>query len=339
MNRHGFFDFFPPPIFLKMPATGLSVDDDVLRIVHFEKKNRRQYLRSAKEFILDTGTFINGEIAKPDKFLLVLKKIRSEHGVRFVRVALPEEKAYVYETTIPLPEDGELRDAVEFSLEQNIPLAPAETLFDFSVTEEPFVHNEVLSVKVAVSAYPSSLPESLVGLLNQAGIIPLAMTSESQALAHSLMVRGDIRSVMLVHFLRNKTVIAIVSGGVVRFSTTVSSNIDNHDKILESHEGERIVESIELLSVRDEVKKVYSYWMSKEKAQSQKEPKSIKSVIVTGHVGGMLDVAEYLGKHIGVPVVLGNVWLNAFSLDNYIPEIEFENSLQYAVAVGVALIN
>jgi Tfp pilus assembly PilM family ATPase len=89
--------------------------------------------------------------------------------------------------------------------------------------------------------------------------------------------------------------------------------------------------------VRDEVKKVFAYWMSKEGTKSQKEPRSIKSVVVTGHVAEMTDVAEYLGKHIGVPAVLGNVWQNAFSLDTHIPDITFEESLPLAVAIGVAL--
>lgn len=348
MSTYRFFDFFPPPIFLTMPAVGLSVESDLLRLVSFEKKHGRTVLKTADEFKLESGTIVAGDIAKPDKLVAVLKNIRNEHGARFARVALPEEKAYVYEAIIPVPEDGEMSDAVEFSLDQNIPLSPAEVIFDFAVVEGPFSSNGVQSVRVAVSAYSKGLIETWVGFLRQADIIPLSLTSESQAIAHSLVVQTDTRPFLLVHFLKDKTIVAVVSGGFARFSTTVSGGsggglgggsegINHAEKILASHEGEKIHESIELLSVRDEVKKVFSYWMSKEEVKSQKERRGIKSVIVTGHVADMIDVAEYLGKHVGVPAILGNVWQNAFSLDKFIPEIEFEDSLCLAAAVGVAL--
>ncbi len=324
-----------------MPAVGLSVESDLLRLVSFEKKHGRTVLKTASEFKLESGTIVAGDVAKPDNLAVVLKNIRNEHGARFARVALPEEKAYVYEAIIPVPEDGEMSDAVEFSLDQNIPLSADEVVFDFAVVEGPFSNNSVQSARVVVSAYPKGIIETWVGLLGQAGITPFSLTPESQAIAHSLVVHTDARPSLLVHFLKDKTIVAIVSGGFVRFSTTVSGGsaggLENTEKILASHEGEKISESIELLSVRDEVKKVFSYWMSKEEIKSRKEPRSIGSVIVTGHIADMIDVAEYLGKHIGVPAILGNVWQNAFSLDKFIPEIEFEDSLCLAAAVGVAL--
>jgi hypothetical protein len=51
----------------------------------------------------------------------------------------------------------------------------------------------------------------------------------------------------------------------------------------------------------------------------------------------MPDVSDYLGKHSEIPVVLGNVWTNVFSLDKQVPEIEFEQSLTLATAIGAAL--
>ena len=337
MKSQRLIRFFPPPDFLKMPSAGLSIETDCLRLVSFGKKQSHVVLNEAAEFVVEQGTIVNGEILKPNKLLVLLKKIRNEEGVRFARISLPEEKAYVYEAVIPMPEDGEISDSVEFSLEQNIPLAPAETVFDFAVVEGPFSNNNVPSVRVVVSAYPLATAETLVDLLKQAGITPLAMTSESQALARSLILHGDTRPALLVHFLKEKTIIAIVSGGLVRFSTTVSRNLENSEKVLESHEGEKIVESVELLAVRDEVKKVYAYWMSKEGAKTSKDPKGIKSVIVTGYVADMVDISEYLGKHIGTPVFLGTVWRNALSLATQIPEIEFDDSLRFAIAAGVAL--
>ncbi len=337
MKSKSFLDFFPPPTFLTMPAAGLSVESDMLRLVSLEQKHHVMAIKTVAEYKLDSGAIVAGDIINPNNIASVLKTIRSEHGVRFLRLAMPEEKAYVYEAVVPMPETGDISDSVEFSLDQNIPLPPNETVFDFAVLDGPFLNNGVQSVRVVVSAYPREIVEIWTDLIKQADITPLLLTTESQAIANSLVAHGDTKTLILVHFLKDKTIVAIVSGGFILFSTTVPNDPANSEKILASHDGEKIAESIELLAVRDEVKKVYSYWMSKERAKPQAESRSIKSIIVTGHVGDMMDVSEYLGKHLGVSAYLGNVWQNVFSLDDFIPEIEFENSLYLSAAIGVAL--
>lgn len=337
MKRLSFFDLFPPPNFLNMPAAGLSVESDVVRVVLFDKKHGHVNLKLADEFKLESGSVVGGEILKPDKLSEVLKNLKTEHSVRYVRVALPEEKAYVYETVIPVPEGGEFGEAVEFSIDQNIPLSPADVVFDFSVIDGPFINNEVESVRVMVTAYHKSIAEMWVDLLKQANITPLAFIQESQAIARSVVMEGDKKTVLTVHFFKDKTVIAIVSGGFVRFTTTFSNGLENPEKILDSHEGEKISESVELLAVRDEVKKVCSYWEGRSNDKTRKDLGQIKSIIVTGHVANMNDVAEYLAQRAGIPAQLGNVWVNAFSLDHKIPKIDFEESLRYAAAIGAGL--
>lgn len=320
-----------------MPAVGLSVESDAVRLISFEDLHGKKILKAADEIKLEPGIVVAGDVAQPEKLLKVLMNVRNEHGVKFARVSLPEEKSYVYEAVIPLPEEGEIRDAVEFSLDQNVPISAGEAVFDFAVVEAPFVNNGVQSVRVIVSVYPRDVAENWLDLFKQAGIMPLSFILESQGAARSLVADGDMRTALVVHFMKEKTVIAIVSGSYVRFSTTVANNLESAEHILKSHEGERIEESVELLAVRDEVKKVYTYWMSKDRPKSKKDVNSVKSLIVSGHVADMSDISEYLGTHVGVPASLGNVWQNAFSLDDVVPEIEFEDSLRFAAAAGAAL--
>lgn len=337
MSKSSFFDIFPPPSFMTMPAFGLSFEGDVFRMVSFKKKHHDLILESAKEFKIDPSAFNSGEISKPDKILEVLKKISDVADTKFVNFVLPEDHAYVYEAVVPLPEEGEVDEAVEFSLDQNIPLSAAEAVSDFSIIEGPFTHQDVKSVRVAVSAYSRNLAEAWVEMLNQSGLVPISMTSGAQALSKSVVAEGDRRPVLLAHILNDKAIIAIVADGFVRFATTVAVNDENVSKALESSAGQRITESVELLAIRDELKKVASYWMSKEGIKSKSEPRSIKSVILTGRMSGMSEVAEYLAKHLGVPVTLGDVWRNAFSTEFFVPEISFDDSLGYAIAAGAAL--
>lgn len=320
-----------------MPAFGISVESEAIHLVSFDRKHGHRNLKVTDEYKLESGVLVGGEIIQSEKLTEALKKLKGEYGIRFARLALPEEKAYIYETVIPVPEEGELSEAVEFSIDQNIPLPASEIVFDFSVIDEPFDNNGVESVRVIVSAYPRALVEAWIEIFNKVNIVPLAFVLESQAIARSVVAEGEKKTSLIVHFFKDKTVIAIVSQGIVRFTTTVASGLENADAVLKSHEGEKISESVELLAVRDEVKKVWAYWKSRGDEKSRRDLSEIKSIIVTGHVAGMNDVAQYLGERVGVPAQLGNVWVNALSLDHNIPKIEFNDSLRYAVAIGASL--
>lgn len=331
-----------------MPSVGISLESDAMRVVSFEGRHGSLNLKTVEEIPLEPGTIVAGELAKPEKLTATLQKIRFGRlgslvsGAHYARIVVPEEKAYVYETVLPVPQEGDIGTVAEFSLEQNIPLAPAEAVFDYTVVGEPFkdsANNDVLSARAVVIAYPNAAAQAWVDAFRAADIVSLSIVPESMALARALAPAGDARSCMLVHFLKDKTIIAIASNGLVRFATVVAGNPDakKAEAILAGHEGESIAESVELLAVRDEAKKVLAFWSSKLGPKGTKDPQSVKSLIVSGNVSHISDVAEYLGKHVGVPAMLANVWQNAFSLETFVPNIEFEDSLRYASAVGAAL--
>ena len=343
MKSKRFFDSFPPPTFLTMPAVGISVEADALRLAYFERSHNALVLKKHDTVAFERGAVTAGDITSPEKITEALTILKQKHGVHFARFALPEEKAYAYDTIIPVSETGDIADAVEFSIDQNIPLTAGEAVFDYAVLGDSFLNNDVRSVRVVVSAYPRALVDTWFELFAAAGITLVQAVSESQAVAHAVVAHGDKRPRILVHFLKDKTIIAITADGFIRFSTTVSGGVggaidDTHtQKVLDSHAGERISESVELLAVRDEVKKVFAYWKSKENIRSRTEPRNIQELVVSGYVGDMADVADYLGTHVGVSAHQANVWQNAFSLNDVVPDIHFEDSLPLAVVVGASL--
>jgi hypothetical protein len=83
--------------------------------------------------------------------------------------------------------------------------------------------------------------------------------------------------------------------------------------------------------IRKEAKKVYDYW--KDHGEGKKE---VDRIVLCGVSA---TVASLGGDIVPVPihVEMANVWRNAFSSDSYVPPITFEESLDYAVAAGLAL--
>ena len=141
MARKSFFDFFPPPNFLSMPACGLSVSEDAVRFIRFKKGGHsgahsgghKSTLSDFGEVKLSAGTIVDGSPAKPEELVSALRKLKQEHKISFANVSLPDDKAYVFKSVINVPKDANIRDAVGFILEEDIPLSPAETVFAFSV--------------------------------------------------------------------------------------------------------------------------------------------------------------------------------------------------------------
>lgn len=354
MSRKGFFDFFPPPNFLLMPAVGLSISEDAIRFVRFKRGSKGSHglvLSDFGEEKIPSGSIVDGAPAKPDQIIAALKKLKQEHKILFANVALPDDKAYVFKSNINVPAGADIADSVAFILEENIPIAPAETVFDFSIVSEggaasagsvtPVGSSAPVS-EVVVTAFPEEVVGSYLEIFKAVGIKVLSFNIQSEAVRRAVISYGDEAPRLIANFSGDKVVLAIVSKNLVQFVSVVNSNADISPKELESRARDNIAESVELVNLQNEIKKVCSYWFSGSVSSSSLSSKAkaankIKSIVISGDVDPKVDIVTFLTKHTGMNVALANVWQNAFSLDETIPEISFENSLHFASAIGMAL--
>lgn len=345
-----FLDFFPLPKFLAMPTVGLSISDSTVRTVEFRQRNGALGVYSWSEQALPSGIVTGGLITNPAQLGALLTKLAHEKSVQWLRFALPEEKCFVYSTTISFPEGTKLdvpaagssvgptassietvvpRELVATTLAQNIPLPPSDVIFDFSVLA---VDAKARTAQVVVYAFPLALAKAYADAFTAAGMTPLSFETESQSLARAVLQHGKVGTDLIVHFMTHKTIIAIVSDGRVVYASTIAHASEAAAK--NAAEVATMKESVELLTIRDELLKVISYWHS---MRGREKKDKIQSVVVSGNVSTMLDLPDYISKHAGIPSRLANVWQNAFSTDDHIPEIPFEKSLEFTAAVGLAL--
>ena len=66
---------------------------------------------------------------------------------------------------------------------------------------------------------------------------------------------------------------------------------------------------------------------------------SIEKIYLCGGDSNLAGFVEYLstGLGISVKIEIANVFVNVNSLNTYVPEINFSDSLSYATAIGLAL--
>jgi len=149
-----FAKFVPPPTFLTMPCVGVDISDTSLKYMSFVAETNMDGSKKIKQWgdiDIPTGVVQRGHVVDQEKLSAVLQEFKAATGAEFVRVSLPEERAYLFETTIkkgtPLKE---IRGLFEFRLEENVPIPSKDVFFDYTIIPET---EDTKSIRVAVVAY------------------------------------------------------------------------------------------------------------------------------------------------------------------------------------------
>lgn len=316
MNLKKIFKAFPAPRFLDIPFAGVYMSDTHIRCMKFVKKGGTLHIEKYEEKAIPRGVVVSGQINNNDEIVNILSELKKDLKLNHIKISLPEEKAYLFTAKIPLVSEKEIRSAVESKMEENVPVSPLELTFDYKL----FERNEKDLVNVVVSALPISLVDSYVEIVKKAGLIPLSLEIESQAIVRSVLPRGSKDTVLVINFSQDKVGLYVASSTVVRFTSTIVTK------------GEFANNSSYLMQ---EIKKLFVYWHTL-KENVDKPEKKISHIYVCGD-GFDQNIVDTINNQSKTPTTLANVWVNTFDINKTIPEISFNDSLKYAGAIGLAL--
>lgn len=309
------FDILPPPRLLNIPYFAVSVSDKNIRCISFSSKGQKIELVKSSEYPIPEGIISEGHIENMNEFSSILKKIKKEFGLNYVRMSISEEKAYLFKTKIPIVKRKEVRDAIESTLEDNVPVPAEELVFDFVVNDKTALDD---SLDVVVVALPVKIVESYIEAVSKAELSMISLEIESQAISQALLPHNDSNTNIIIYFNGEKMSVYVVNHSIVHFTSTTSIKGSIKDNVP---------------FISQEVRKIKAYWKSLE-GNSSKD--NIEGVIICGDFVEE-DVVSQISVNIKMPVVLGNVWTNVYNLDKFVPDISFKDSLRFASAIGLAL--
>ena len=354
MERSKFYQFFPPPRFLQMPAVGLDISDASMRFVELDEKRKGLVIGRFGERPIPRGVIESGEVKKPAELRAIFSDIKKAYNLEFAAVSLPEEKTYLFELRLPVMKYSDIRGSIELALEEHVPIKSDEALFDYDIIKE-----DESSINVSVSVAPRVLVEGYLEAFEGSGITPVAFEIEVHSIARSVVPKGDKNTFMTVDFGKTRTGIAIVSDGTVKFTSTVpvgggaltdaiAKNLkvsyEEAEKIKrekgisgEDTNEDLLLALISTVSIlRDEISKHQAYWQEHTDDYGKKRP-SIQKIYLCGGDSNLTGFLSYLASGLSAPVELANAMINVNTLNEYIPEISFNDSLRYATALGIAL--
>ena len=350
----------PPPTYLKMPCVGVDISDTSLKYVAFEPTTLSKGEKKLKlwgDITIPNGVVQRGQVNEPAQLVSVLKELKEKTGAEFIRVSLPEERAYLFETEIKHNVAlKEVRSLLEFRLEENVPIPSREVFFDYAILPNTSSNKKA---QVAVAAYAKETILRYYDACVEAGLRPISFEVEAQAMARAVIPADVSGATMLVDFGKTRTGVGIVYKGALLYTSTIDIGGDQLSLALRKELGEGVAEKeltklknteglvrgvdssqvhdalLSTISViKDELATRMQYWHMRSSDSSNRR---ITSVVLCGGSANLKGLPNYLTETLGVTAVRGNVWENTFSLENTVPPIDKRHSFGYATAIGLAL--
>ncbi len=320
MYTSTFFRVFPPPQFLLMKHSGLDISDEAIHSLEFNFSPKGFKIEHHATQELPPGLIEGGDIRNEEELVKILREFNIKNKLSYVKVAVPEEKAYLFQTDIPSHETKIIRQNIEFKLEENVPLTVSEALFYFDILPLSITKG---NLRASVSVVPRAYIEKFSSILERAGMSAIGYEVVPKSLARAIVPKTSGGTHLIVHMMRHKTGLYVVSDNVVCFTSTVTSG----------GYGEGHVDDATYISnLSKEINRVHQYWLSHD----------LSTPIENIHLVGK-DATHFepqLQKVVldaVVPVQISHVWANAFDINTYVPPISQEDSLEYAVAAGLAM--
>ncbi len=360
MSLNSFFSkIFPTPNFLELSHVGIEILPDVVRFIEIKKTSTHLKVGKYDEVKMINPIDFNQPLSDHGELVNSLTSLRKKHKLKYVVASIPEEKTYLFSTEVLKGNDKAIKTAIEFNLEENVPLSLDEAIFEYSIINSSDKNGKV---SVAVSVVSEQVVNNFTDLYLKCGLIPVSFLTEPQAIKKSVVKNNDTGTYLLVRLGATKTNFAIISENAVQFASTLGIGGNDFTKAImkqfsvDKNEAEQIKKDRGFLknsennnlftllmnvssALHDEIERIYGYWHSRRVADSPFLYPEISKIILCGKESSLIGFKEYLALSIKTEVELANVWSNIFSFEDYVPPIEKTDSLDYAAVVGLASSN
>lgn len=308
--------YFPPPQFLTPPHIGVSFSDFNIKAISFGGSLSNPKLKNII-IPIAKGTIVGGKIVDEKELVKKLAEVKKLFGSPLVFFTIPDELTYVYQILIPIGRGGNATESVAFTIEENVPLSLADTLFDFIPIKIAKSESDYQALVVVAAGVKKEI-EKFSQTIIESGLDLVGCVHESQAIASAVIPKNFLGTSCVVHARRDRVGIHLIKDSTVYFSTLRSIG-----------EGEYKSQFL------DEYAKFLEYSLR----YSGSEEPSIKTVFVCGEFEYAKKIIEVIvnGNNLVKNAKLANVWSNIFKIEENTPSISYEDSLNLAGPIGAIL--
>ncbi len=344
---------FAPPKFLERRAVAVEILPAGIAYL-LEGATSQGLLPEQNGLIpLLEGAILEGEVIKKDVIVKALAEIRRRMQVHFVRFSVPEAKTYIFKIHLPVLADKEIRDILDFKIEENVPLAAKDAVFDYNI-----LPNSVYSagLEVVVSVTPLKFIEEWQEIFSLAGLTPVSFSPESNNVAKSVIKENNEQVVVVANIRDNSIILSLVIYGVVCQTASLNFGSSTFTDLLAKYLNITPAEAIKIKreklysenddnmeifshlintisAIKDEIYKFVAYSNQREDVVGQ-----VDRIILCGQDALIVGLDKYLEMNLQMDVSIANIWVNNFDIDSCVPKISHQDSLGLANLNGLNLL-
>lgn len=337
-------------------AMGLSIGDSSVKVVCTEKGLIKGY----SSINLSSDVFSGGEIINKDKLIEIVKKSienikPKKTKTNKIRISLPESKSFLRLISMPDIGEDEMKEAIKWELEANIPLPVDQVYYDWQSVKGIFAQEEG-KTNVLVLAAAKKIINEFLEIFDEAGLDVVGIESESSAMARSLLgQKRNQKTSLIIDLGKDKSNFIFTVKGVPCFTSSVpvseqtlineiakkfgisdkkAMKIEKENGIGHFFEDDPLFVSIKsvLESLVNEIRKATDFYL-----EGLKYSDSIDSIIICGKLSGAPGMIPYLSKELKNKVEEGNIRIGLNPKKKILPIIEREDAIGYATAIGLSL--
>lgn len=338
---------------------GLDLSDLSIKAVWLERVGNHEAIASYGSVPLPPGAISDGEILDAEVVKTAIKTLLEKSGPKKITTkkvicSLPETKAFLRIITLPRMKPDEVKEAIKWEIEANIPLTLDQVYYDWQVLDLNLTA-EKEKMSVLVVAVSRSNVDQFQEVLEGAGLEPLGLETESIAEARSLLLENDDKRTTLIVDIgdrRSSFLVAIGNSPCFTSSVPLSSQMmtdaiskslqisfDQAETMKIKHGLGSLAEKSPtflacepiLESIAIEIEKSLDFFLTNFPLVDK-----IDHIIFCGGGSNMHGLLPYMAKRLGRPVEAGNPWVN-LRLGKRLPLIDRDHSVQYSTAIGLAL--
>lgn len=209
-------------------AIGLDIGTSGVRAAHVSLARRPATLEKFGQVPLPPGAVRDGEVQDGGVVAQAISHLWREGRFRSkkVVVGVANQKVIVRPVDLPSMDEQELRGAIQFQVQEYIPLPVEEAILDFQILEEFVTEGGERMMRVLLVAAQKDMINEFVGAVTRAGLDPVAVDLISFALVRSLGEPGGAFEApgageAIIDIGAGVTNIAVHERGVPRFVRTL----------------------------------------------------------------------------------------------------------------------
>jgi type IV pilus assembly protein PilM len=329
---------------------GLDIGATAIRLVQLKGSGGRPVLVTYGEVTVPVGLTASDSSLDRNKIAEHIRELVRETRVstNHVVVGLPSASVFASVITTPKLTPTELSKAIKYQADQYVPMSLDEVKLDWAILGQGKTEDEM---EVLLVAAPNSAANKCLDIMEKAGLEIVALEANALAVCRALLPPTEAAAVILdmstfssdltVVYRNSPRLVRSVSIGVQTLVKAVAQNLGLDDAQAEQFtyrfgltstklEGQ-VLKAVKpsLDGLVTEIEKSVKFFTGK---YAEVKPEKL---IVTGLGVAMPELVTYLANSTGLPVEVGNAWVNV-SYPASQQEKLLSVSSQYAAASGLA---